>query len=193
MAPSRILTMDECSKKEVCLIFTGLAPRGEHKKSAVPYVCFTGKICTPSMALYLVEPLWKVRFYRTAATLPNSASRLIVHVVRHFTPTLASSWFGALVESRIFLGIHLLVYRTQLACKACPMRSVSSSPFGGMFPARPARCSLDALDPFRSASPQKRLSSFYEKTPDASWRTIHLHWGQETGLRQRSIEWKSRF
>jgi len=62
---------------EVCLIFTGCKPCGEHKVSFVPKFGFTGRICTPSFAenpsfLGVYDrSLRKDRFYRTAPILPK--------------------------------------------------------------------------------------------------------------------------
>jgi hypothetical protein len=62
---------------EVCLIFTGCKPCGEHKVSFVPKFGFTGRICTPSFAenpsfLGVYDrSLRKERFYRTAPVLPK--------------------------------------------------------------------------------------------------------------------------
>src|ERR1035437_10693454 len=44
---------------EVCLIFTGLGPCGEHKCWCGPCIGFTGRICTPSLLKNLVLPQGK--------------------------------------------------------------------------------------------------------------------------------------
>jgi hypothetical protein len=44
---------------EVCWIFTGLEPCGEHKYWCGPWFGFTGRICTPSLLKNLVLPQGK--------------------------------------------------------------------------------------------------------------------------------------
>src|ERR1017187_4839394 len=71
------LTADAGPEMEVCLIFTGYEPCGEHKVSFEPLFGFTGRICTPSFAenpsfLGVSDrSLRKDRFYRTAPILPK--------------------------------------------------------------------------------------------------------------------------
>ena len=71
------LTAEEALMVKVCLNFTGCKPCDEHRFSFVPKFCFTGRICTPSIAENPVFPwqpgptLRKDRFYKTTPTLPK--------------------------------------------------------------------------------------------------------------------------
>jgi hypothetical protein len=47
-ARARFLKTHLEREMEVCFNFTGFDPCGEHKFSFVPYLSFTGRICTPS-------------------------------------------------------------------------------------------------------------------------------------------------
>jgi hypothetical protein len=49
-------------ERELCAIFTGFEPCDEHKKSAVPEIDFTERICTPSLLKNLVEHYGKNDF-----------------------------------------------------------------------------------------------------------------------------------
>ena len=50
------MMMDPAPEMEMCLIFTGDEPCGEHKVSFIPLFGFTGRICTPSFAENPVLP-----------------------------------------------------------------------------------------------------------------------------------------
>ena len=62
---------------EVCLIFTGLEPCGEHKCWCVPKIGFTGRICTPSLLKNLVLPQGKNDFNIPATKALSSGPRRV--------------------------------------------------------------------------------------------------------------------